>query len=236
MKKFLSLILALSLVMALCMTAFAATTGEEEGGDEETGPLSGGTVTAGSEVNVPVIDITLPNQEDIILNPYALTTMGEDTIDADQIQQDAMFLQNNSEVAVKVNLAVTGVLPTTNTDKVAFATATTVPATGKVAATTKSIFMYVDVQEVASTTGTETIKDYDAKANAATQILVAAKETKKDVAVLDGTAATNGKVYARIQVGGDMVSAPAVAWTANDAVSVKFVFDCTPTVRPAPAA
>ena len=211
MKKVLCLVLAMVMLMALAVPAFA---------DDEN------EVEVGSTVNVPTIDVTLPTAEAITLNPYGLEVgTGKDTA---QIQQDAMFLENKSDVAVKVNLAVTGVLPETNTDKVAFATATTVPASGKSAATTKSIFLYVDVQEVASATAAA-IATYDSKST--TQIVVAAKEVKKDVAVLDKTG--GAKAFAQIRIGGDMIAAPSVAWTANDAVKVKLVFDCTATVRAA---
>ena len=210
MKKTLSFILALVMIMAIAVPAFAAD------------PVSGGTITSTSTVEVPTIDIGLPTATTITLNPYGLAVSGGTTA---QVQNAAMFLENKSDVAVKVNLAVTGELPTENADKVAFATAST--AGGK--ATTKSIFLYVDVQENADGSTAATIGEYNSKNP--NQIVVAAKEAKKDVVVLDKTG--GAKAYAQIMIGGDMVAAPTTAWTAKDAVKVKMVFDCTATVKAA---
>lgn len=217
MKKTLSFILAVVMIMAVVVPAFAS--------DPSPKPNS---IEVESSVSTPTIDFTLPSPEAITLNPYGL---GSSEADKVQIQQDAMFFENKSDVAVKVSLTATGVLPATNTDKVAFATTTTVPATGKAPATTKSIFLYVDVQENADGTTATDIAAYDSKSTS--QIVVKAGDTKKDVAILDDKDTTTGKKFAQIRIGGDMVAAPAVAWTANDAVKVKLVFDLTATVRPA---
>ena len=138
------------------------------------------------------------------------------------------FIENASDVALKVSAEVTG----TAAGNLAFATAST---QGSRAPTTNSVFMYFEM--VASDDGSTEptwATAYDSKAT--TQILVSTKATKKadmlTLAAGTGTAAASAGGYAAFHLAGDAASTPTTAWAAADKADVAIAFTFTPTATP----
>ncbi|MDE6934378.1 MAG: hypothetical protein K2P26_02085, partial [Oscillospiraceae bacterium] len=176
----------------------------------------------------PTIKITVPATGTVTVNPYkmAVSVSGSDV--TDQIISATQFIENASDVALKVSAEVTG----TAAGNLAFATAST---QGSRAPTTNSVFMYFEM--VASDDGSTEptwATAYDSKA--ATQILVSTKATKKadmlTLAAGTGTAAASAGGYAAFHLAGDAASTPTTAWAAADKADVAIAFTFTPTATP----
>ena len=211
-KKFLSLLLAMVMTLALAVPALAADT------DLEQSTEITGTTQA------PTIKITVPSTGSVIVNPYKMeVTLGSDK-KTDQIVGAVQYIENASDVALKVSAEVTG-KPAGN---LAFATATT---QGTKAVTTNSVFMYFEMEVTDDSSTEPTWGTYDSKSTK--QILVGAKAVKKaDMVTLaagDGTDAASTGGYAAFHLAGDAASAPTTAWTGADKADVSIAFTFTPT-------
>lgn len=211
-KKIMSSALAGVMALSLAVPAFAAD------GDLEQSTAITGTTQA------PTIKITVPATGTVTVNPYKMeVTVGSDT-KTDQIISATQFIENASDVAVKVSAQVTG----TAAGNLAFATASTQTK----AVTTNSVFMYFEM--VASDDGSTEptwATAYDSKS--ATQILISTKATKKadmlTLAAGTGTAAASTGGYAAFHLAGDAASTPTTAWAAADKADVAIAFTFTPT-------
>ena len=215
-KKLVSTALAGAMALSLSVPAFAADT------DLEQSTNITGTTQA------PTIKITVPATGAVTVNPYkmAVSVGGSDV--TDQIISATQYIENASDVALKVSAEVTG----TAAGNLAFATAST---QGSRAPTTNSVFMYFEM--VASDDGSTEptwATAYDSKA--ATQILVSTKATKKadmlTLAAGTGTAAASAGGYAAFHLAGDAASTPTTAWAAADKADVAIAFTFTPTATP----
>lgn len=216
MKKVLSLVLALAMVLALAVPAFAAAA--------NTTDFTGTT-------EAPTISVTVPAAGTFIVNPYKMTVQdaaGADT--TDQVVAATQYVTNTSDVPLTVDVTVTGTVEGT----AAFATAST---QGSRAPTTNSVFLYAEFGIATKNDGTADPTWADAYSTTATnQVLVGARAaTKKAVAKL---AATDGSTanYLAYKLAGDAASAPTVAWTAADKakVSVAFTFTASAVEAAAP--
>lgn len=215
-KKLVSTALAGAMALSLSVPVFAADT------DLEQSTNITGTTQA------PTIKITVPATGAVTVNPYkmAVSVGGSDV--TDQIISATQYIENASDVALKVSAEVTG----TAAGNLAFATAST---QGSRAPTTNSVFMYFEM--VASDDGSTEptwATAYDSKA--ATQILVSTKATKKadmlTLAAGTGTAAASAGGYAAFHLAGDAASTPTTAWAAADKADVAIAFTFTPTATP----
>lgn len=215
-KKLVSTALAGAMALSLSVPVFAADT------DLEQSTNITGTTQA------PTIKITVPATGAVTVNPYkmAVSVGGSDV--TDQIISATQYIENASDVALKVSAEVTG----TAAGNLAFATAST---QGSRAPTTNSVFMYFEM--VASDDGSTEptwATAYDSKAT--TQILVSTKATKKadmlTLAAGTGTAAASAGGYAAFHLAGDAASTPTTAWAAADKADVAIAFTFTPTATP----
>ena len=218
-KKLVSTALAGAMALSLSVPAFAS-------GNTDTS-LSQSTDITGS-TQAPTIKITVPAAGTVTVNPYkmAVSVGGSDV--TDQIISATQFIENASDVALKVSAEMTG----TAAGNLAFATAST---QGSRAPTTNSVFMYFEM--VASDDGSTEptwATAYDSKAT--TQILVSTKATKKadmlTLAAGTGTAAASAGGYAAFHLAGDAASTPTTAWAAADKADVAIAFTFTPTATP----
>ena len=203
-KKIMSTALAGVMALSLAVPAFAAANAETA--------LEQNTAITGT-TQAPTIKITVPATG---------TVTGSDV--TDQIISATQFIENASDVAVKVSAQVTG----TAAANLAFATASTQTK----AVTTNSVFMYFEM--VASDDGSTEptwATAYDSKS--ATQILISTKATKKadmlTLAAGTGTAAASAGGYAAFHLAGDAASTPTTAWAAADKADVAIAFTFTPT-------
>lgn len=216
-KKLISTALAGVMSLSLAATAFA------------TGALSQSMDITGT-TQAPTIKITVPATGTVTVNPYKMeVTVGGDKV-TDQIISATQYIENASNVAVKVSAEVTG----TPAGNLTLATATT---QGTKAVTTNSVFMYFEMAVVDAGDATPTwATAYDSKS--ATQILVGSKAAKKadmlTLAAGDGSDAASAGGYAAFHLAGDAASTPTTAWVAADKVDVAIAFTFTPTVTPAP--
>ena len=214
-KKIMSTALAGAMALSLSVPAFAAANSDTS--------LEQNTAITGT-TQAPTIKITVPATGAVTVNPYKMeVTVGSDT-KTDQIISATQFIENASDVAVKVSAQVTG----TAAGNLAFATASTQTK----AVTTNSVFMYFEM--VASDDGSTEptwATAYDSKST--TQILVSTKATKKadmlTLAAGTGTAAASTGGYAAFHLAGDAASTPTTAWAAADKADVAIAFTFTPT-------
>ena len=216
-KKLVSTALAGAMALSLSVPAFAA-----DGDLQQSTDITGTT-------QAPTIKITVPATGTVTVNPYkmAVSVGGSDV--TDQIISATQFIENASDVALKVSAEVTG----TAAGNLAFATAST---QGSRAPTTNSVFMYFEMvaSDDGSTEPTTWATAYDSKAT--TQILVSTKATKKadmlTLAAGTGTAAASAGGYAAFHLAGDAASTPTTAWAAADKADVAIAFTFTPTATP----
>lgn len=216
-KKIMSTALAGAMALSLSVPAFAAANSNTS--------LEQNTAITGT-TQAPTIKITVPDTGAVVVNPYkmSVTPDGGSTAVTDQIISATQFIENASDVAVKVSAQVTG----TAAGNLAFATASTQTK----AVTTNSVFMYFEM--VASDDGSTEptwATAYDSKS--ATQILISTKATKKadmlTLAAGTGTAAASAGGYAAFHLAGDAASTPTTAWAAADKADVAIAFTFTPT-------
>lgn len=220
-KKIMSTALASVMALSLAVPAFAAD------GDLEQNAAITGTTQA------PTIKITVPATGAVTVNPYKMAVSVDGSDVTDQIISATQYIENASDVAIKVSAEVTG----TAAGNLAFATATT---QGTKAVTTNSVFMYLEMDVADKNDGTADptwATAYDSKSTK--QILVSTKATKKadmlTLAAGTGTAAASTGGYAAFHLAGDAASTPTTAWAAADKADVAIVFTFTPTVAATPA-
>ena len=127
-KKIMSTALAGVMALSLAVPAFAAANAETA--------LEQNTAITGT-TQAPTIKITVPATGTVTVHPYkmAVSVGGSDV--TDQIISATQFIENASDVAVKVSAQVTG----TAAANLAFATASTQTK----AVTTNSVFMYFEM-------------------------------------------------------------------------------------------
>lgn len=220
LKKMLSAILALTMVLALSVPAFAET----NDGTAATNLEISGTVTPAT------IAVEIPATGSVVVNPYKMeVTDPKNPTGAkitNQIVSATQYIENKGKVAVQVSASVTGTAST----GVTFATAKHEGATKPV--TTKSVFMYFEIGRTDddSTEPTWNANGYDSKLN--TQILVGtkavAKTTMVTLAAGDGTDG-QAKGFAAFRLAGDANPTPTTAWANTDTVTVNIAFTVLPT-------
>ena len=217
MKKVLSLVLALMMVLAVAVPAFAA------GGS--TDPYNKSLEITGT-TQVPTITVTIPTSGTVTVNPYKMeVTVGSDK-KTEQIISATQYVKNESDVAIALDVTVSGKVE----GEAVFATA---PVTDRI--TTKSAFVYFEIKGATADDGTGDptwATAYDAKAT--DQIALAAKAvTKKDVIKLD--AGDQTATYAAFRLNGNVADKSVKPWVAADKVGATIAFTIKPSVAAAPA-
>lgn len=221
MKKTLSLVLALIMVMALAVPAFAA-------GGASTDPYSKTTEVAGT-TKVPTVNVTIPTSAAITVNPYKMSvdvSADQDGSDMknDQIISPVQYVKNESDVAIALDVSITGKVE----GEAVFATA---PVTDKIL--TKSAFVYFEIKAATAEDGTGDptwATAYDSKAT--DQVLLAAKAVvKKDVAKLGKGDET--PTYAAFRLNGNVADKSTKPWASTDKVSATIAFTIKPAIAEA---
>lgn len=231
MKKVLSIVLALTLVLALAVPAFATSTTLTD----TTKFATGANVKVTGETTVGNIKVVIPTTGAIITNPYGLSikhTNGvvdeNGTPAVDQIISPTYYITSESDVALNVIANVTA-MPAGNAK---LATASLADDT---TTKTNSIFLTFTMAAVANTTTAVTPKleaDTDC-------IVVGSKATPlgngDDKIVLAKGGTESAPKCVGYRFGGNAVKEPTTAWAKADKVTATIAFTFEP-VADTPAA
>lgn len=221
LKKFVSLALALVMSLALAVPAFAS------GAAANTALAQSSEITGTTKT--PTIKITVPATGAVVVNPYKMEvlpsggTAGTDEVQ-DQIVSATQWVENASDVAIKVSAAVSAKVA----GKAKLATASTVTTGSAKPITTNSIYLFLEA--VVADDETTAVTDW----SSATKAVAAAKGTVTELGTLakgTGTAADTTGGYLAYHLSGDAVEAPAVAWAAEDKVDVTIAFTFVPVAE-----
>lgn len=208
MKKVLSLVLALAMVLTLAVPAFAGSSTPSN-----TTDITGTT-------KAPTITVTVPASAAVTVNPYKMeVTVGSDKV-SDQIIFATQYVENTSDVALVFDVTVTG-------KKEGNAIFSTTSTAGKIVAT-NSVFLYAEFGAATADDGSGDPTWGNAFDTKATNMVAISDKavTKKAVAEL---AATDGSTanYLAFKLAGDASSQPTTAWTASDKVGATIAFTFT---------
>lgn len=231
MKKMTSVLLALVMIFALAVTAFA------EDADPNKVPIAGETVA-------PKITVTMPTGVTLGLNPYKMKYAGSTAFfknekgKQDQIISPIAVIENKSDVKLDVCAVVTAT-PTTGVSLVQTASAAATSDDN----TAKTVYLTVQLGEAADKTGS----GWKASTAPAEAVFTEEGEVlygKDGTDVIDtdtpasGTMkavsidATDGKTanYIGFKFGGAAAEAPNDAWVEADKIDVSIVFTFNPVV------
>lgn len=232
-KRIASLILAVVMVMALAVPAFADDSAEME--------VTGTTTPV-------TINVTVPTSDSITLNPYGISVGGKN----DQVIYTDNKIENTTAVPVQVSMTVTGSIP--QGSKAAFATAPIkfTELTTKTLDTKKEAFLALQIQAIQNASSVSSAKwakldDYiDSQQEGSkakfdltkvedynywgTTVIVGAKAvTAANVVTL--AAATKDGTAAAIRLFGDVAGNSSTVWTEDDTVAVKIAFTFLPVTN-----
>jgi hypothetical protein len=262
MKKIISMMMALAMVLALAIPAFA-TGGDDnqqqgnnndqqqqnENQEEDTGPTfsednsgSAHTFTLTAHTETPTVKVYVPTSTStdlLVLNPYALSYKFSQEEDApsyqEQIITKPIYVGSNSNVPVLLSMNVKA----TTGGNAVLATKSVV-ADSKV--TTNSVFIWGQVVDAGKNAAVPTTEPtlataYDSSAGkSGNMILVAADVTRTGLytfpASADITAAANN-AWACVKFTGDAVKAPTTPWASGDTVKLDLTFTFTPSMNTA---
>ncbi len=242
-KKLVSFLLASVMLVSSAMTVCAA---EADTLEDVAGLATGSEVTGASTTNVPTINVVVPTEVEIVINPYQITYKDENENEStDQIITPIYEIESLSNVALAVNVSGLTAKGVTAETGITIATA---PVTEKI--TTKSAFLYLEVANETETAGTYAFADaYSSKS--ATQLVVPNTEVKdakgNDIAAASKEAivtlaASDGEkaVKAGYKFSGNVVANPVAVdesgvsslapWTDSDSIGIAFKFTFTPQV------
>lgn len=242
-KKIFSAVMAMTMVMGLSLSAFAADPATL---DDPTKATTGQDITGQSSILTPTISITVPTTADIVVNPFQLKSTIDETDYYDQIVSIPQEISNASNVGVEVNvegLKVTVDGASLNATTKKWESPITVMTGTAKSAKTKSIYLYLAVGTDANEKDIKAVADHDASGKE-----VAGASLAK-AAILEAGTAENPKKVA-FQVKGDVNANPtkevlqadgktkltvADPWVSTDKVTVSFKFTFTPIIADPPA-
>lgn len=172
----------------------------------------------------PTIYVDVPAYSDVIINPLAIPVYINGRNEERQIISTPSCVINRSDVALAVDMTVSGSINEGSTMLLASA-----PTGGT--GTAKQAFLYFEIQQ-ANTRYTDEV-DWAPAYDPAKHILITdgGSVTKNNIMTLpamtlDHQVADGG--YAPFRLTGDAVRAPTDAWTSEDGVNVVVAFTFTP--------
>jgi|GEM_PF-4929910 hypothetical protein len=220
-KKILSVVLAMTMVMGLSITAFADTVvGNQDGADATAS--AGTTLTTQSTTNLPVIKITVPTVAAVVINPFQLSYKDTEAgiEGSDSVVSVLKKITSDSNVPVAVNVENFKATPTEGV---------AIVSKSAVAAKAKSAYIYMAIGE-------------DVNAAKKFTTLVATNPTgeatgaeKAAIYVLPAkeTTATECQFIIRGDVNANPVNGTTGAadpWAATDKVTISYKFTFTPQI------
>lgn len=172
----------------------------------------------------PEIYVDVPAYSDVIINPLAIPVYINGRSEERQIIATPSCLINRSDVALAVDMTVSGSINEGSTMSLA-----TTPTGGT--GTGKRAFLYFEIQQTNTRYADEV--DWDPAYDPAKHILITdgGSVTKKNIMklpamTLDHEVADGG--YAPFRLTGDAVREPTDEWNENDGISVTVAFTFTP--------
>lgn len=215
-KKLLASVLALSLALGMCSSAFAvdvATAGET-------------TIEVTTVLNLPTIKVTIATPANVVLNPYKMQY--EDTTNgltgSDSVISKATSIQNDS--TIKMSISATPSLETNSND---LEILTAAPAEGS---TQKALYLALNMAPVADATAAG---NYDGTATGTvTAVVKKVGTTPLDKKTIELAAATytsgtlTTSTYGAIRFTG---ACSGTTWAAADEITkLSIVFDIAPVI------
>ena len=212
--------------------------GEEPESEPETGDdeelengedVSMGTDVSGSmllpEIDTlagePYIQVTVPTNTSILINPYQMDYELEDgTICNDPIIGEPGVIESESNVPLSISVEAIG---TSDSGETVFTTSDISPDE-----TRKAVFMYLELQS--SVDGLTPDFDWSSAYDADQHLLITeSTRSMSDMLVMD-EATEDTPAYAMFRMSGQVVSTPTYMWNDDDAVSVHLVFTFKPLI------
>lgn len=245
MKKVLSLVLALAMVLTLAAPAFASSGTTISGADKLA---TGASVKVAGETNVGVVKVTIPSAGTMVLNPYGLkysaTVNGVDLTDKqDQVIYPTQYIASNSTAALDVTASVTGVVA--GNAKLVAAAFDPVGEHADGVKAPNNLFLVMQTADVAAAdtpteptwtalTTTEDLTDaaYVGDTNGYVhKLVVSTRGVATKVGKLAASADTTGtaNTYVAFRFTGLAEKNPDTPWTAADKVTATIAFTFAPT-------
>lgn len=170
----------------------------------------------------PVINVTVPETGEIIVNPYQLEVQVGDSVSREQIVSSPLVVTSSSTVDLVVDIGVTGtVSPSTML----------VDAPPLPDAVEKELFLYLEISPCSDSTGNDAMwsGEYTGRVN---QVLVSESgEMQADMLTLPAATEAYGASYAALGVFGAASPAPDTMWNSMDSVTLMVTYTFKPMME-----
>jgi hypothetical protein len=234
LKKIASLFLAMVMILALAVPAFATVTYSDKNAQNVT--MKGATATAKIQVSLPSGG-ALTNS--FVLNPYnvkyKLAVAGASEAEATaaemakQVVSPILNITNATNCKMQVDVTVTTTLGG-NLKLLTAPYATDAEKTD----TKNNAFLYVNMTANNAAAADNTTTDINTY-NETTSIVLKSGDVKKTNLLQTNAATADNPNYIYIQFGGQMAQAATTPWTEKDTATVAFAFTFTPNPNAAPS-
>ena len=177
-----------------------------------------GSTTIEAETDLPVIEVSVPTLGGAMINPNQLSVEVDAEIVNSQVLCAPAYIENHSEVPLRVSVEVTGAVWDTSNMSLS-----TVSLKGSTS-TTKKAFLYFEFLAVTDPVNVAWASKY----NSNKHIVVRNGGTRSIEDMLILGASSHDKRYGAFRLTGDCIAKPKNGWTADDGVSVMIVFTFSP--------
>lgn len=190
-------------------------------------PPNGVSVTITADTRVPIIDVSVPDSADVIINPYEMPVdIGTGQKDYGQIISTPSCVSNYSDTAIQMDLAVTAHVREDSTMELVQS-----PTGG--GGTQKQAFIYLEFQQTDTDRFQDVQWDSAYSASKPTHIVLREGETVFRTNLMKLPPVTpKGKVapggYAPFRLTGDAAASPTDEWTTDDGIDVRIAFTFKP--------
>ncbi len=181
--------------------------------------IEGGSTKFTAESFLPDVEIqvSVPAESKLYINPLSLPVEIDGTVENKQIVCETSHLENQSVVPVIVDVTVSGAVKE-GSDMTLYSVSTQGSAS-----TAKRAFFYFEMQAVDDPAHVEWSGGYDSTEHIPVRIYA---RTKREIVTLD--AAGGAACYGAFHLDGDCIPTPKNAWTEADGVDVTVVFTFRP--------
>ena len=181
--------------------------------------IEGGVTEFTAESFLPDVEIqvSVPAESKLYINPLSLPVEIDGTVESKQIVCETSHIENRSVVPVVVDVTVSGAVKE-GSDMTLYS-ASTQGST----AIAKRAFFYFEMQAVDDPAHVEWSGGYDATEHIPVRIYA---RTKREIVTLD--AAGGAACYGAFHLDGDCIPTPKNPWTEADGVDVTVVFTFRP--------
>lgn len=163
------------------------------------------------------IEVTVPSDGNLYINPLSIPVEINGKVEDGQIISDPAWIENKTEVPVRVTTSVTGAVKEGSTMGLSSS------STQGAGLTRKRAFIYFEIQAADDPEQVAWDSEYDAVKH---QVVRTSTKTKKNIVTL-GAGGESG-CYGAFRLTGDCVENPKQEWTEEDGVDVTIVFSFKP--------